>query len=40
VARGALASIGAGDSLEIEGAGSVVLEAGPDGAELVVVTTA
>ncbi|WP_433782187.1 pirin family protein [Actinomycetospora sp. CA-101289] len=40
VARGALAAVGAGDSIEIEGAGPVVLDAGPDGAELVVVTTA
>jgi hypothetical protein len=30
----------AGDSIEITGAGPVTLAAGPDGAELVVVTTA
>ncbi|MDD7967287.1 pirin family protein [Actinomycetospora lemnae] len=44
VARGALGEASptaeAGDSLEIAGTGPVTLEAGPDGAELVVVTTA
>ncbi|GAA4901609.1 hypothetical protein EV188_109124 [Actinomycetospora succinea] len=40
VARGALGDAVAGDSLEITGAGPVAFEAGPDGAELVVVTTA
>jgi quercetin 2,3-dioxygenase len=40
VARGALGEAGAGDSLEITGAGPLTLTAGPDGAEIVVVTTA
>ena len=39
VARGSLEDASAGDSLEITGAGAVDLHAGPDGAELVVVTT-
>jgi redox-sensitive bicupin YhaK (pirin superfamily) len=39
VARGALAGLDAGDSLEVEGHGALTLHAGPEGAELVVVTT-
>lgn len=40
VARGSLTDAGAGDSLEVTGAGHLPLRAGPEGAELVVVTTA
>ncbi|MEJ2889326.1 pirin family protein [Actinomycetospora aeridis] len=40
VVRGALGDAGPGDSLEITGAGPVSFDAGPEGAELVVVTTA
>ena len=40
VARGSLGDAVAGDSLEITGAGPINFDAGPDGAELVVVTTA
>ncbi|WP_165825871.1 pirin family protein [Actinomycetospora cinnamomea] len=41
VARGALAdpAAGPGDALEVTGAGPVALHAGPEGAELIVVTT-
>lgn len=39
VARGALGDAVAGDSLEITGTGPVALDAGPAGADLVVVTT-
>ena len=39
VARGSLGDAVAGDSLEITGAGPITFDAGPDGAELVVVTT-
>jgi hypothetical protein len=40
VARGSLEDASAGDSLEITGTGAVEVRAGPDGADLVVVTTA
>ncbi|GLZ49344.1 quercetin 2,3-dioxygenase [Actinomycetospora sp. NBRC 106375] len=40
VARGSLDDVPTGDSLEITGPGSWDVDAGPDGAELVVVTTA
>ncbi|MHC1561211.1 pirin family protein [Actinomycetospora sp. C-140] len=40
VARGSLADVPAGDSLEIAGTGVWRTDAGPEGAELVVVTTA
>jgi redox-sensitive bicupin YhaK (pirin superfamily) len=40
VARGALGDAAAGDSLEVTGTGPLALAAGPEGAELVVVTTA
>lgn len=39
VTRGSLGDAVAGDSLEITGEGSVSLAAGPDGAEILVVTT-
>jgi quercetin 2,3-dioxygenase len=39
VARGSVEDASAGDSLEITGTGAVELHSGPDGAELVVVTT-
>ncbi|HSK57683.1 MAG TPA: pirin family protein [Actinomycetospora sp.] len=39
IARGSVADLGAGDALEVTGAGELTLTAGEEGAELVVVTT-